>query len=65
MILAMQYAQELIAAGTLSAFSVEGIPSETVFLWTGEALMAVTVFFTVLSGGIYLKQNWKVIGNSK
>ena len=65
LILAMQYAQELIAAGTLSAFSVEGIPSETVFLWTGEGLMAVTVFFTVLSGGIYLKQNWKVIGNSK
>ena len=64
-ILAMQYAQELIAAGTLSAFSVGGIPSETVFLWTGEGLMAVTVFFTVLSGGIYLKQNWKVIGNSK
>ena len=65
LILAMQYAQELIAAGTLSAFSVEGIPSETVFLWTGDGLMAVTVFFTVLSGGIYLKQNWKVIGNSK
>ena len=37
LILAMQYAQELIAAGTLSAFSVGGIPSETVFLWTGEA----------------------------
>ena len=65
MILAMQYAQELIAAGTLSAFSVGGVPGGMVFLWIGEALMAVTVFFTVLSGGIYLKQNWKVIGNSK
>lgn len=65
LILAMQYVQELVAAGTLSAFSVGGVPGGMVFLWIGEALMAVTVFFTVLSGGIYLKQNWKVIGNSK
>ncbi len=48
LILAMQYAQELIAAGTLSAFSVGGVPAGMVFLWIGEALMAVTVFFTVL-----------------
>ena len=65
LILVMQYVQELVAMGVLSAFTMGGLPSSAIFLWAGDGLMAITVFFTVLSGGIYLKQNWKVIGNSK
>lgn len=65
LILAMQYVQELAGMGIVPGFSIGGVPSSGIFIWAGEGLMAISVFFTVLSGGIYLKQNWRVVSSSK
>lgn len=65
LILAMQYVQELVGMGIVPGFSIGGVPSSGIFICAGEGLMAISVFFTVLSGGIYLKQNWRVVSSSK
>ncbi len=64
-VLLFQYWEGLISAGTLAPFSLFGIPSGGVLLWAGQAFMLVATVFTVISGIIYLKQNWNLIKTAK
>lgn len=64
-ILVMQYIQELIDLDVLSVFSVGSFSSSTVLWFMGNVLIGVAAFFTVISGIIYLVQNWGVFKNSK
>ncbi len=64
-VLLFQYWEGLISAGTLAPFSLFGISSGGVLLWAGQAFMLVATVFTVISGIIYLKQNWNLIKTAK
>lgn len=65
LILAMQYVQELVGLRLIPAFSVGSLSSGFFFTFIGHLLLLVTAFFTVLSGVIYLKQNFHLIRNAK
>ena len=64
-ILSLQYIQELICLGIVPSFSVGAADSGLFFALIGHSLILISVFFTVLSGGIYLKQNWHLIKTAK
>ena len=64
-ILILQYIQELISLGIVPSFSVGAADSGLFFALIGHSLILISVFFTVLSGGIYLKQNWHLIKTAK
>lgn len=61
-ILLLQYIAEL---GTLQVVSFVSEDTLLLFWGIGEIFLAVATFFAVLSGLIYLKQNWDVVKNAK
>lgn len=61
-ILLLQYIAEL---GTLQVVSFVNEDTLLLFWMIGEIFLAVATFFAVLSGLIYLKQNWDVVKNAK
>lgn len=61
-ILLLQYIGELGGLG-LVGFVTEEV---AVLFWgIGEVFLAIATFFAVLSGLIYLKQNWDIVKNAK
>lgn len=64
-ILIMQYLQELIHLSIMPGFYVGQFDSSTVFWFAGNVLIGIATLFTVISGAIYLKQNWHLFKNSK
>lgn len=64
-ILIMQYIQELIDLEIIPVFSVGSFASSSVFWFAGNVLVGVAAFFTVISGIVYLVQNWNLFKNSK
>lgn len=64
-ILALQYVQELVELGLIPAFSVGAVSSGFFFTLIGHIFVLICTFFTVLSGAVYLKQNWHLIQHAK
>ena len=64
-ILIMQYLQELINLSVKPSFTVGQFSSSTVFWFAGNVLVGISTLFTIISGAIYLKQNWNLFKNSK
>ncbi len=64
-ILIMQYLQELINLSVMPSFTVGQFSSDTVFWFAGNVLVGIATLFTIISGVIYLKQNWNLFKNSK
>ena len=64
-ILAVQYAQELVAAGALRPFSVAGMESAPAFLLFGNILVWLAAALTLISGAVYLKQNIRLVNSTK
>ena len=64
-ILALQYVQELVELNLIPTFSVGAVSSGFFFTLIGHIFVLICTFFTVLSGGVYLKQNWHLIKNAK
>ena len=64
-ILIMQYLQELINLSVMPSFTVGQFYSSTVFWFAGNVLVGISTLFTIISGAIYLKQNWTLFKNSK
>ena len=60
-ILILQYIQELMDLHVMPGF----YGSQTVFYIIGECFVGICVFFTIISGIIYLKDNWGLMKNSK
>lgn len=60
-ILILQYFQELMDLQIMPSFA----DSQLVFYIIGECFVGLCVFFTILSGIIYLKDNWGLMKNSK
>ncbi|MDD5952740.1 MAG: CDP-diacylglycerol--glycerol-3-phosphate 3-phosphatidyltransferase [Oscillospiraceae bacterium] len=60
-ILILQYLQELMDLHLMPGFQ----NSQAVFYIIGECFVGLCVFFTILSGIIYLKDNWDLMKNSK
>ena len=57
----------LAVQSALGFLSLADIPlpefANTIIFWSGEALIWISTVFAVISGVIYLKQNWKFIEN--
>lgn len=60
-ILIMQYLQELMDLHIMGTFN----GSEILFYVIGEVFLGICVFFTILSGLVYLRDNWKFIRQFK
>ena len=60
-ILILQYIRELMDLHLMPTFA----NCETVFYIIGECFVGLCVFFTILSGIIYLKDNWGIMKHSK
>lgn len=60
-ILILQYIQELMDLHIMPGF----YGSQSVFYIIGECFVGICVFFTIISGIIYLKDNWGLMKNSK
>lgn len=65
LILAMQYVQELVAAGALHPFAIAGAGSDSAFLLFGNILVWIAAALTLISGAVYLKQNIRLINSTK
>lgn len=64
-ILALQYVQELVHLQLIPAFFVGTLSSGYFFTLIGHLFILICTFFTVLSGAVYLKQNFHFIRNAK
>lgn len=64
-ILAVQYVQELVAAGAVKPFSIAGAESAPAFLLTGSILVWIAAGLTLISGAVYLKQNKHLVNATK
>ena len=64
-ILIMQYLQEQINLSVMPSFTIGQFSSSTVFWFAGNVLVGISTLFTIISGAIYLKQNWNLFKNSK
>lgn len=60
-ILFLQYLLELVSIGVLPAFTVFGSDPAAWFTFFGNLLLLVATALALLSGLIYLKQNWKIV----
>ena len=60
-ILFLQYLLELVSIGVLPAFTVFGSDPAAWFTFVGNLLLLVTSALALLSGLIYLIQNWKIV----
>lgn len=61
-ILLLQYIGELGSLGLVGFVTEE---MAVLFWGIGEVFLAIATFFAVLSGLIYLKQNWDIVKNAK
>lgn len=61
MVLFLQYILELVSLGILPAFAVFGADAAAVFVTVGNVFLLVATALAVISGVIYLKQNWKIV----
>ena len=61
-ILLLQYIGELGGLGLVGFVTEE---MAVLFWGIGEVFLAIATFFAVLSGLIYLKQNWDIVKNAK
>lgn len=61
-ILLLQYIGELSGLGLVGFVTEE---MAVLFWGIGEVFLAIATFFAVLSGLIYLKQNWDIVKNAK
>jgi CDP-diacylglycerol---glycerol-3-phosphate 3-phosphatidyltransferase len=64
-VLLFQFIQELVEKGVVPAFSIGGASSAYAFMYIGNVLIWISVFFTLLSGIIYLKENIGLINTTK
>ena len=64
-ILLMQYWQELTELGYMPGFAIAQFSNSTIFWFVGNVLVGICTLFTVISGAVYLKQNWHLFQNSK
>lgn len=60
-ILLFQYLLELVSLGVLPVFTVFGGSAVQWFGFFGNLLLLVATVMAVISGVIYLKQNWKIV----
>ena len=61
-IMLTQYLAELGSMGILTWVNEDAV----VLFWAiGEVFLAVATFFAVLSGLVYLKQNWEIVKTAK
>ena len=60
-ILLFQYLLELVSLGVLPVFTVFGGGAVQWFGFFGNVLLLVATVMAVISGVIYLKQNWKIV----
>lgn len=60
-VLIMQYLQELMDLGLMPTFN----GSKAMFYGIGEGFIGLSVLFTILSGVIYLRDNWGLMKHSK
>lgn len=60
-ILFLQYLLELVSIGVLPAFTVFGGDPAAWFTFLGNLLLLVATALALLSGLIYLIQNWKIV----
>ena len=58
-ILLLQYLLELAGLGLLPALA--GAQIQSAFALAGNVFLLIATFFAVLSGGVYLKQNWGLV----
>ena len=58
-ILLLQYLLELTGLGLLPALA--GAQIQSAFVLAGNVFLLIATFFAVLSGGVYLKQNWGLV----
>ena len=64
-VLLLQYWRELISLQRLPGFSVLGMEAGEFFLLAGEAFILAATVLTVISGLVYLRQNWGLIKSAK
>ena len=60
-VLFLQYLLELVSLGVLPAFTLFGGDPAAWFTLAGNALILIAAALAVISGVIYLKQNWKIV----
>lgn len=60
-VLFFQYLLELVSLGILPAFTVFGGEAAFWFTLFGNVLLWIATILAVISGIIYLKQNWKIV----
>lgn len=65
MVLAMQYVQGLVTSGSIRSFTIAGAGSAYVFSVAGSVFIYIAVFFTVISGAIYIAKNINLINTTK
>ena len=61
LVLFFRYLLELVSLGILPAFTVFGGEAAFWFALFGNALLWIAAILAVISGIIYLKQNWKIV----
>ena len=64
-ILIMQYLQELINLSVMPTLLLANFPAVLYSGLQGNVLVGISTLFTIISGAIYLKQNWNLFKNSK
>lgn len=64
-ILILQYIQELVELGIIPQFRVGVLPSGYFFTLIGHIFILICTCFTILSGAVYLKQNFHFIRHAK
>lgn len=60
-VLFLQYLLELVSLGVLPAFTLFGGDPAAWFTLAGNVLILIAAALAVISGVIYLKQNWKIV----
>ncbi|WP_101697182.1 CDP-diacylglycerol--glycerol-3-phosphate 3-phosphatidyltransferase [Clostridium minihomine] len=60
-VLMLQYWQELAAMGTVSGLSLPFAAGEQGAVFLGQLFVLVATVLSVISGAVYLKQNWQII----
>ena len=60
-VLFFQYVLELVRLGLVPAFTIFGADPAAVFVSVGNVFLLVATALAVISGVIYLRQNWKIV----
>ena len=64
-VLLLQYWRDLISLGRLPGFSALSMEAGDLFLLVGQAFILVATVLTVVSGVVYLRQNWGLVKSAK